>query len=457
MFIVNRMTEGHQTFPAVASPRAGEAIVVWQGPASPHLTGHGVWSGKLARHGVVGDDALLNEGLTGYPGFYANVAANETGALAAWQALGDADGDGDAVFGRHLNGASAPAPGGPFLVNEAIAEYQDRPYVGAAADGPYIVVWTDGEFAAMPAELKARIYDSGGAAATDEFLVGDDLLHVDAATPVAALASDRFVIAWPRDTSSIVVRYFDDAGHVLGSLDLAGDWSVWPPSIGIANCRDGRHIVVWAGSTLTEEGPVAALLGQWLDDAMAPVGDTYTIATEGSEQSGTLSVTMTPDCNALVAVGPALFLTGAPASAGDESQTPTRLNATSSSAYYLPGHASIAADTPTTLVAVWSMRTQVAPPFVRDDIAAQWLCVQFDEGALCGDATCSGDADVAIPAQRVNVTDGLRTLNTATGLASCRACRCDTDSSGNITSSDAARILRSAVGQPVELTCPPCT
>lgn len=52
-------------------------------------------------------------------------------------------------------------------------------------------------------------------------------------------------------------------------------------------------------------------------------------------------------------------------------------------------------------------------------------------------------------------SDALFTLQAAVGSKSCAACECDTDASGSITTSDAQRVLKAAVGQAgVTLVCP---
>ena len=64
---------------------------------------------------------------------------------------------------------------------------------------------------------------------------------------------------------------------------------------------------------------------------------------------------------------------------------------------------------------------------------------------VCGDATEDGD---------VQSSDALITLRVAVGIGSCMPPRCDADSSGAITASDAMSILQHAVGQSVALRCP---
>ena len=50
----------------------------------------------------------------------------------------------------------------------------------------------------------------------------------------------------------------------------------------------------------------------------------------------------------------------------------------------------------------------------------------------------------------------LLSMRAGVGAAECAECRCDVNSAGGISATDALLILRAAVGQPVALTCPSC-
>lgn len=64
--------------------------------------------------------------------------------------------------------------------------------------------------------------------------------------------------------------------------------------------------------------------------------------------------------------------------------------------------------------------------------------------------------DPSAPVGQITSSDALTVLRTAVGTASCSDCVCDTDQSGTIATSDALRVLRKAVGQPQELACLCC-
>ena len=70
------------------------------------------------------------------------------------------------------------------------------------------------------------------------------------------------------------------------------------------------------------------------------------------------------------------------------------------------------------------------------------------EGAQCGSPATAGTEPSA--------SDALFVLLAGVGIETCPACVCDVDDSLSIAATDALMVLRSAVGQLVELACPVC-
>jgi hypothetical protein len=74
-------------------------------------------------------------------------------------------------------------------------------------------------------------------------------------------------------------------------------------------------------------------------------------------------------------------------------------------------------------------------------------------GEAAADMFACGDP---VEPEGITSGDALRVLRTGVGTAECDDCICDVDASGSIAASDALAVLRKAVGQQVELECPPC-
>jgi hypothetical protein len=76
------------------------------------------------------------------------------------------------------------------------------------------------------------------------------------------------------------------------------------------------------------------------------------------------------------------------------------------------------------------------------------LCSVVQDGAVvCGDYNGDGS---------VKAGDALGVLQTGVGTGTCELCVCDVNDSETMTATDALLVLRVAVGQDLELTCPDC-
>ena len=79
--------------------------------------------------------------------------------------------------------------------------------------------------------------------------------------------------------------------------------------------------------------------------------------------------------------------------------------------------------------------------------------------ALTSAVATAGKGDCAQPLSSgdgPNATDCSFVLKASVGVKACDPCICDINSSGSQTTTDALLCLKSAVGQTVNLDCPPC-
>ena len=56
----------------------------------------------------------------------------------------------------------------------------------------------------------------------------------------------------------------------------------------------------------------------------------------------------------------------------------------------------------------------------------------------------------------ITASDALFILGAAVGTVTCDPCLCDVDGHGSVAASDALLALKMAVGEQLELSCPPC-
>lgn len=80
------------------------------------------------------------------------------------------------------------------------------------------------------------------------------------------------------------------------------------------------------------------------------------------------------------------------------------------------------------------------------------------QSGTCGDpvALIVGASGADARAAAVTASDALFILSAAVGTVACDPCVCDVDGQGTVAASDALLALKKAVGEPVDLSCPPC-
>lgn len=78
---------------------------------------------------------------------------------------------------------------------------------------------------------------------------------------------------------------------------------------------------------------------------------------------------------------------------------------------------------------------------------------------VCGEASeVPGNLDAFVmPPRQITASDALIALSASVGAAECPLCVCDVNGSGGVTATDALTLIQYAVGQPLSLSCPPCT
>lgn len=431
--VVNGLRYGHQAWPDIAVVAPHEAIVVWSGPHAESTRGGGVWARFLSDTGPTSEELLLDPTHTSFPTLYPRVAHAADGSSAViYQAEAGNRGDDGGVFLRTLDTDGTTADGGEMQVHADATGYQSPGDVAAGDDGSYLVAWYNRTPLLSDATLVVRRFDTSGKPMSDELPVAQGSLYSMLQTlPIAALPGGRYVVAWS-SLGVVQVSWIAQDGSLSEPRILASGTPTAQPSV--MACEDGRHLVVWS----TPDGGGTDLLGQWLDAAGNDLGPVRVIVRSPQPWGGydTPIAAMTPGCTGLLEFQYRMFLA-----------TPDGSNATNA---FMDGFAALAAESDRRFVRIRSIGNAL-----DEDVEAQWYCLMRDEDAVCGDATCVGDAD-ATGHDRINVRDAMRVLRSAVGLDQCAACRCDTDGSGKTTVSDAVRVLMVSVGNDVPLSCPAC-
>ncbi|SMP76920.1 tandem-95 repeat protein [Noviherbaspirillum suwonense] len=181
----------------------------------------------------------------------AAVAVAPTGSfVVTWTADKDQDGNNTGVFARRFDATGTPL-GGEIQVNTAFNDRQETPTVGIAADGSFVVAWAsrsqkDGDTDGW--SVRAQRFTDQGQKAGEEFLVNQTTAKDQWQPSISVAADGQFVIAWTNSTANdIFVRHYDKSGNPLRGEVLAsgvnGAGSQTVPSVAIA--ADGSYVVAW--------------------------------------------------------------------------------------------------------------------------------------------------------------------------------------------------------------------
>jgi large repetitive protein len=159
-------------------------------------------------------------------------------------------------------GAQQPR-GSDFRISARAAERPAFPDVATAADGSFVVVWTElGVEDEQPDSVKARLFDAAGRPRSGPILVARTVYTLG--TPAVAMAPDgRFVVVWQGAVESpylVFGRRYDAAGRPLGPRFRLADTELDQFEPDVAMASDGSFVNVWyqpdgsviAGITMTD-------------------------------------------------------------------------------------------------------------------------------------------------------------------------------------------------------------
>ncbi len=161
------------------------------------------------------------------------------------------DGSESGIFGRLFDATGRPL-GPDFQINTSTAGDQFRPAVARHPDGSFVVVWESDHLGAIFG-LFAQRFDASGNPLGGEFQVNTVQGVVDLWPDVAADDAGSFVVVWNR--SGVLAQRFDSVGQRIGGeLAVSAGGGTAAPAVAMA--PDGRFVVTWtrlsSGPTLND-------------------------------------------------------------------------------------------------------------------------------------------------------------------------------------------------------------
>lgn len=198
--LVNTLTAGNQSRPAVAMDGSGNFVVAWES-ARQDGSGRDIYARRYDASLQVWADTTefrVPEATTGDQSAPA-IAIDATGAFTVvWQGP---DADGTGIYRRRHAASGAPLEG-DTAVNVATATDQEAPTIGMNDAGEAVIAWvSDHNVGADPLDAEksvfARWYGAGGVPLGDqEFLVHAYVKDAQENPAVDLAASGDFVVAW---------------------------------------------------------------------------------------------------------------------------------------------------------------------------------------------------------------------------------------------------------------------
>jgi hypothetical protein len=234
-----------------------------------------VWDSQAARVDPPGVVQTLPDVV---PGGYPRVAADADGDfVVVWEG---ADGSGGGIVGRRFDAAGTPL-GGTFQVNTQTLQSQYQPAIAMAPGGEFVVVWTgapDGD----DGGIGGRLYDAGGVAQGNEFVVNSNTATEQSRPGVGMDGAGNFVVAWrhggyiePFD-NPVMFRRFDASGTPLGDdfvVTTLQSLNSVTGHLDIATDTAGNSMVTWETHTY----PTVDVAGRQFDAAGTPLGPQFVV------------------------------------------------------------------------------------------------------------------------------------------------------------------------------------
>ena len=290
---VNLTTAGAQSAPRVAMSPDGVAAVVWVSDGQD-----GDRSGVFLRlFAADGSGQLLEipvNQTTAANQDQPDVAWTGSGWIVAW--TGDnQDGDGNGIAARRFT-VDGRAASDEFTVNSAVTNSQSRPCVAAAPDGRFVIAWQSFAQDGDNNGIFAQAYAADGSRNGIEIAVNPEAANSQERCDVAMAADGSFVVAWSDfnfdlNGGGIAARAFDAgaaplSGRVLVNQNTADNQT--DPSIAIG--ADGPYWLAWRD--LSGDADLGGIVARRLDRAAQPQGDEIGVnaITAGAQRDPSLAV-----------------------------------------------------------------------------------------------------------------------------------------------------------------------
>jgi hypothetical protein len=194
-FPINSLAAGNQLNPSVAATAGGGFVVVWEGRSAAGGYNYDIFGRRFASGGqALGEDFTVNTDTLSSHRSASVASGADGGFVVVWQSYFDQDGDGRGVFGQRF-ASTGEALGEEYRINSYTTGNQAFPSVARAADGSFVVVWSDSDYDER-SEIYGRILASDGTPMGAEFRINTTTADRQVRPAVAGQAGADFAVVW---------------------------------------------------------------------------------------------------------------------------------------------------------------------------------------------------------------------------------------------------------------------
>ncbi|WP_374246395.1 hypothetical protein, partial [Zoogloea sp.] len=259
---VNPTTPYEELQPSVVGLAGGGFVIAYAEDGSADGNSYGtVFQRYDASGAAVGERVLINAGPAGSGSAFTDnnqsfpqlAALASGGFVAVWHSYAQ-DGAGWGVYARVFDAGGAAVTDG-FLVNASTLGNEARPDVATLGNGDFVVVWTtDNDPDSDLGGVFMQRYTAAGVPVGEQVMVNDGTTpsNGDTYPHVTALDTGGYVVAWESDDGwgrGYFIQQYDATGHRVDGPQRASQYATSDQVYGdVTGLTGGRFVIAWSSS-----------------------------------------------------------------------------------------------------------------------------------------------------------------------------------------------------------------
>ncbi|MCV6627039.1 MAG: hypothetical protein OIF38_13130, partial [Cellvibrionaceae bacterium] len=275
---VNTYTQADQREPQMVALDNGGYAIVWMSNTQDG-SGQGVYLRLYNSAGEPQGDEIQINNQTEHDQYLPTIASLEDGNIVVTWESADSSGQLD-VYAQILS------PTGEIIVDDFVvangAQYQNRPFVAATADGGFAISYVDTDLDAGQQRTMLQRFNANGSASGAAILVSETSDMLAYKPEITGLQDGSVVITW--------VTLEDNPDHydyqvMMARYDANGEQLLAPQSVTspdmlqvephITSLNDGGYLITWTQNDLVQGS--STVVGQRFDADNQRIGEAFEV------------------------------------------------------------------------------------------------------------------------------------------------------------------------------------